>query len=220
MASVAVAAEERSAVTQLVAIAGDESLEPMARAFAVWQLGFDAAPAARGAVIGATTANHPAIRLAAISMLGEAPHFRSDAAIRHRTARALFAGLEDAQSAVRITALLALVNLGSFDYDPATNLTIAVVARELRAWAALHDRDADLQRSMGVVHLLIGEAEPAARVLETSLTLDREGNGTRYLLALARLLQRRPADARALLLEVPESDKYFQHAHEQLKQLP
>ena len=201
-------------------MAGNQQLEPLFRANAVWTLATFPEDPARDAVIAAAEDAHPAIRLVAAAMLGEAPHFRNEPAIKHRTAVTLLQALDDAAGAVRIVALLALVKLGAWDYDPATNLKIARVSLELQAWADLNGEDAGLQRSLGTVYLLTGKPALAARALESSLHLEADGNGTRYLLGLARLTERRPAEARALFLQVPRSDKYFEHAQEQLKMIP
>ena len=86
-----------------------------------------------------------------------------------------------------------------------------------RAHEHPHLDDADSQRDLGMMHLLTGEFDLAAAALEASLGLgDRTST---YLLALARIGQRRLDDARALLRRVSPTDHYYQGAVERLKEL-
>ena len=55
--------------------------------------------------------------------------------------------------------------------------------------------------------------------LQISMGLEPDQPSVRFLLALARLGQRRVDEARALLKQVPPADPYFKLAQERLKQL-
>jgi Tfp pilus assembly protein PilF len=83
----------------------------------------------------------------------------------------------------------------------------------------LYRDDAGFQHDLGVVHLLDGEHDLAAQSLEISLGLEPERPAARFLLALARIGQRRFGDARTLLMQVPASDPFYRTAQERLKTL-
>jgi tetratricopeptide (TPR) repeat protein len=169
-------------------------------------------------LLGLATHREPEARLRAITSLGGTPQI--EPAVKRAVALALFEALDDPERSVRVAALLSLVNMGGWDYDPGHAQRIARVSPELAAWAAEHQTDPAIQRSLGVAYLLTGEPNLAARALEISLGLDPNGESTRYLLGLARMRQQRASDASALFRQVPASDPYYPNAQEQLKQLP
>ena len=63
----------------------------------------------------------------------------------------------------------------------------------------LYRDDAGFERDLGVVHLLGGELDRAAESLQAALTLDPAQPTAKFLLAVARINQRRFDDARTLL---------------------
>ena len=70
-----------------------------------------------------------------------------------------------------------------------------------------------------MVHLLNGELDLAANALAISLGLEPSRPSAKFLLAVTRLGQQRFDDARALLLQVPTSDPFYNSAQERLKAL-
>jgi len=93
------------------------------------------------------------------------------------------------------------------------------VGREFARMERLYRDDAAFERDLGVVHLLGGELERAAESLQIALTLDPAQPTAKFLLAVARINQRRFDDARLLLQQVPTSDPYFRAAQDRLKSL-
>jgi len=72
---------------------------------------------------------------------------------------------------------------------------------------------------LGMVQLLSDRFDPAADALQISMGFDPDQPSVKFLLALARLGQRRVDEARALLKQVPPADPYFKLAQERLKLL-
>ena len=199
------------ALDQLIAIATSPSQDPLTRANAVGYLGGYADQRAATTLVAAAKADHPVIRAAAISSLGRLEIGASRAT--------LLAALDDPRRAVRIPALIALFNKGGGPFDPAEEVRVRRVSAEFAARARLDQDDANTQADLGLVKLLLGEFDLAANALQISLGLNPERPSTKYLLALARLGQRRIDDARALLRQVPPSDPSYRAAHQRLKQL-
>ena len=102
---------------------------------------------------------------------------------------------------------------------PATPRASGSSARSSHARAHLHEDDAVIQRDLGLVQLLSDRFDPAADALQISMGLEPDQPSVRFLLALARLGQRRVDEARALLKQVPPADPYLKLAQERLKQL-
>jgi predicted CXXCH cytochrome family protein len=201
------------AVEGLIAIADDDRRAPLVRANAIGHLGNYSDPRAIAAVVRAAGANHPAIRTSAIAALREAG--RGSPAAR---APAL-AALADPRRAVRIAALLTVIEQGGADLTPTELARFRFVGGEFGAWARVNQHDADLQRVQGIVHLLAGDRDRAADALAISFDLEPEAPTVKYLLAIARLGQRRLDDARVLLKQVPPGDPFYQQAQEQLRKL-
>jgi predicted CXXCH cytochrome family protein len=206
-------ANRPEALDRLTAIVGDDSLGPLTQANAAGYLRNYTGASATTALVGAAKAGHPAIRAAAIASLGQR-------AVQDMVARgAVLAALDDPQRTVRISALVSLVNLGGSPLDPADIERFRRVGREFARMEPLYRDDAGFERDLGVVHLLGGNLERAAGALHISLGLEPDRPSTRFLLAVTRIGQRRFDDARALLLQVPSTDPYYNGAQERLKQL-
>src|SRR5258708_29699540 len=77
------------------------------------------------------------------------------------------------------------------------------VGAEFSDRARLHEDNARIQQDLGLVELLTGSFDGAARTLQISLTLEPDQAAVKFFLALARLGQGRLDDARALLKQVP-----------------
>jgi Tfp pilus assembly protein PilF len=93
------------------------------------------------------------------------------------------------------------------------------VSAELAARARPYQDDARIQRDLGLVQLLAGEVDRGADALQISVGLEPDRPTSRFLLAMARIGQRRVDEARALLKEVASSDPYYEAAQKSLKQL-
>ena len=99
------------AVDRLVAIAADDRQGPLVQANALGYLRQFADPRAAAALFGALKSGHPAIRSAAVASLGQLP-------LKNTAARAaIIAALDDPRRAVRIAALVSLINLGGGPFD-------------------------------------------------------------------------------------------------------
>ena len=202
------------ALDPLVAIAGDTSAGPLIQATAVGYLRRYPGDRARAALLAAAKADHPAVRAAAIASLGYA-----DGAEDSGVQTALVAALSDRRRAVRISALVALINAHGSPLDPPDAERFQSVGREFTALSTLYEDDAGFDRDLGVVHLLGGDVNRAADRLELCLHLDPLRPSAGFLLALARLGQGRVDDARALLERVQRSDPSYAAARRRLQLL-
>jgi predicted CXXCH cytochrome family protein len=202
------------ALDRLMAIAADDRQGPLVQANAVGYLGRYSDARAVTALLIAAKANHPAIRSAALSALGW-PSTGEAGALRP----AILAALSDPRRAVRISAIVSLINRGGGPLGPADQARFQFVGREFATRAHLYEDDASLQRDLGLIQLLTGRFDLAADALQISAGLGPDQTSMKFLMALARLGQRRVDEARALLKQVPTSDPYYQAAQERLKQL-
>jgi hypothetical protein len=209
-------AKAPTALDDLVAIAGDASRAPLTRANAVGYLRNYADARATTALLAAAKNGHAAVRAVAISSLGQRAELSGDAFARG----AVLAALDDRQRAVRIAALVSLINLRGQPLADADLERFRRVGREFARLERLYQDDAGFERDAGLVHLLSGELERAADALQIALGLEPSRPTAKFLLALTRLNQRRVDEARTLLMEVPLSDPYFRAAQERLKALP
>ena len=211
-------ASRPEALDRLIAIAKDDREGPLIRANAVGYLRNYTEARAVTAILAAATAEHPAIRSTAIMSLKLTPHAVADGLRTGDAARAALLGaLDDPRRAVRLSALASLINVGGEPFSAADEKRFRLVGDEFAAKARLYQDNATVQGDLGVVHLLAGEFDLAANALVNSRDLEPNRPSTTFLLALARLGQRRVDEARALLKQVPASDPYFRTAQERLK---
>jgi predicted CXXCH cytochrome family protein len=211
-------ANKSDAVDKLLAVTSDVATSPLIKANAVGYLRKFSDARAAAALLAAAKSEHPAIRTVAISSLGQRA---SDWSGGDEAARgAVLAALDDPQRAVRIAALVSLVNLRGKPLADRDVERFQRVGREFARMERLYQDDAGFERDLGVVHLLGGEIERAADALQIALKLEPGLPAVKFLLAIARVSQRRFDDARALLAEVPSSDPYFRAAQDRLKTLP
>jgi tetratricopeptide (TPR) repeat protein len=206
-------ANRPEALERLMAITADDTADPLARANAAGYLRNYGDVRAEAALLAAAKAGHPAIRGVAISSLGQR-------ATGNDAARsAVLAALDDPQRAVRISALVSLVNLSGPPLAGGDLERFRRVGREFARMERLYQDDAGFERDLGVVHLLGGELDRAADALQIALRLEPGRPSTAFLLAVTRIGQRRYDDARTLLLQVPSSDPYYRSAQDRLKTL-
>jgi tetratricopeptide (TPR) repeat protein len=201
---------------RLLALASDDSVSALIQATAVGYLRNYSGERARQALLVAAKAEQSAVRVAAISSLGHQPA-PMDSPVRS----VLLAALDDPRRAIRIAALVSLINvnasgnpLGTVDVE-----RLRRVGHEYAELSSLYEDDASFDRDLGVVHLLTGEFDRAADVLQVCLRLEPDRPSARFLLAFARLGQRRIDEARALLKQVQPSDPMYEAAQRRLKSL-
>ncbi len=128
----------------------------------------------------------------------------------------LLRALDDAARAVRLSALVSLVN-GGVPPPAADRARFARVSAEFVEQAKMHEDDQVTQADLGLVHLLNGDLERASQALMNSRTLDPAGVRSAFLLGLVRLGQQRPDEARTLFEQVPSSDPFYAAARRQLQ---
>jgi predicted CXXCH cytochrome family protein len=202
-------AKRPEALDRLIAIAGDERQGPLMRANALGYLADYRDPRALATLVAAASADHPAVRSGAIAGLGQA--------VDSRTAPAtILSALDDPRRAVRIAALMSLINRGITPLDAADLPRFKRVSAEFAARAQPYQDDARIQRDLGLVQLLAGDVDRGAEALQISVGLEPERPTSRFLLAMARLGQRRVDEARALLKQVAPADPYYQAAQQSL----
>jgi predicted CXXCH cytochrome family protein len=207
-------ADRPEALDRLIAIAADDRQGPLVQANAAGYLGRYSDPRAATALLAVAKASHPAIRSAAISSLGQQLTTETSA-----PSAAILAALSDPQRAVRISAIVSLINRRGEPLGPGDAARFRFVGAEFAARARLYEDDAIIQRDLGLVQLLSDRFDLAADALQISMGLGPDQPSVRFLLALARLGQRRVDEARTLLKQVPPADPYFKVAQERLKQL-
>ena len=210
-------ANRPGALDQLLALTGDAAASPLIRANAVGYLRNYPDARAGSALLAAARTEHPAIRAVAVSSLGQ--RAAAAAADDDAARRTVLAALDDPQRAVRIAALVSLINLRGQPLAASDLERFQRVGREFARMERLYRDDAGFERDLGVVHLLGGELERAVDSLEIALRLEPAQPTAKFLLAIARISQRRFDDARALLMQVPSSDPYFRAAQDRLKAL-
>src|SRR6266508_1561589 len=201
------------AIERLIAIGEADRYGQLTRANAIGYLGNYTESRAVAAVVRGTAATHPAIRTTAIAALRQTGQGNPAA---HAAVRA---GLADPQRAVRIASLLTLIDRGGADLTAGELERFRLVGEEFGAWASVSQHDVDLQRIQGIVHLLGGEFNRAADALSISFDLEPEAPSVRFFLGMARVGQRRVDEGRALLMQVPRTDPYYEKAQEQLRKL-
>jgi tetratricopeptide (TPR) repeat protein len=200
------------ALDPLIAIAGDTNAAPLVRANAVGYLANYREPRALAALLAAAKDEQPAIRSAALPGLG----VPGGDASRRST---LLAALDDPLRAVRIAALTGLINEGGGPPQGDDARRFHRVSLEFAARARLHEDDAAAQRDLGVVRMLAGDLDEAARAFEITLGLEADRPSVRFLLGMVRFGERRLDEARAWLRQVPQTDPSYAEAQIQLRRL-
>jgi len=205
-------AQRTDMLDRLIAIGADGTQGPLIQANAVGYLGSYKDPRVLPALLTASNADHPAIRSAALTSLGQL-------AEGDRSRAAIVKGLDDPKRAVRMSALMSLVNRGGGPLGPADLPRFQAASQEFAERARPHQDDARIQRDLGLVQLLASDVDRAAAALQISVDLEPDRPSSRFLLAMARVGQGRTEEARALLKEVRSSDPYYKAAQDSLKQL-
>lgn len=201
-------AGKTEALPALIALARETEAGPLTRANALGYLRGYAQPAATSALVDALASQEPLLRMVAASSL-----------VRPEGRDALERALDDPSRAVRVSALVSLVNVGARPETAHLQARWRDVGDEFAAQAALHEDDALSQTDLGLVHLLNGNHAGAARAFELSLDLAPRTPRAAFLLGLTKLAQGRPEDARAWWRRVTDGDPYFGAARDRLRRL-
>lgn len=194
------------ALPRLIALAGDADQGPMVQANALGYLRRYRDPAAESALVAALSDAHPLLRMVAASSLQGAGR-----------RGALWNALDDAKRAVRLSALVSIVNGGDRPSSPGDRARFARVSAEFAEQARMHEDDAVTQTDLGLVHLLNGELARAADALTISRALEPDQARPLFLLGLVRLGEARVDEARALFEQVPAADGLYSAARRQLQ---
>jgi predicted CXXCH cytochrome family protein len=195
------------ALPRLLAIAGDIDQGPLMQANALGYLRNYSDPRAQSTLTQALGAEHPLLRMVAASSL-RGPGAQAS----------LLRALDDSRRAVRLSALVSLVN-GGVRPPAADRARFARVSAEFVELAKMHEDDQVTQADLGLVHLLNDDLDRASQALMNSRALDPAGARSAFLLGLVRLGQRRLDEARALFEQVPSSDPFHAAARRQLQDI-
>jgi len=207
------AAGDPAGLTPLVRIAGDETRPPLFRANALGHLRGYEDPEAINALIAASSARHPAIRVAALLSLtsrGRVPGVR---AVMER-------GLSDERRTVRMAATLGLLNAGVRpSADDALSRALTASMRDHATRADFLRDDATTQLDLGKMFFLAGDWKKAESSVRNALTLDPKAPGGTYFLGLSTIGQGRIAEGKALLRSVDPKDPHRKEAEAVLAKL-
>jgi predicted CXXCH cytochrome family protein len=204
---------ERAALPLLVAIASDDGEPPLVRANATGHLRRYREPAALEALARALADSSPVVRAVAALTVSDLPREVS-------TPSGLPAGVRDPRRIVRVAAAFALLNKGVRELPGEDGRRYDQAKAEYVARAALLPDDATSQLNLGKFLFLDRQVARAAVAFEDALRLRADLAGGHYFLALARLAEGRPADARRHLAKVPPADPYAAPARRLLEKLP
>lgn len=204
---------DRAALSLLAALASDPREPPLVRANAAGHLRRYGDPAALEALARALTDPSPVVRAVAALTLSELP-------AGGPAPRGLASGVRDARRIVRVAAAFALMNKGVRELPGEDGRLYDEAKAEYVARAALLEDDAPSQLNLGKFLFLDRQAARAAVAFEDALRLRPDLPGGHYFLALARLGEGRPADARRHLARVPPADPFAAPAGRLLEKLP
>ena len=205
---------ESTALDGLIRIAMDARQPPIVRANAVGYLRRFPGTRAEAYLAAAASSEHPAIRLSAVLGLGEAGFPAAS------VTPVLINALADSHRVVRVGAALSLMNARVTQLEGQAGVLLEQAKRDYLLRAMLLSDDARVMLDVGKFHLMNKDLAAATKSLETSLRLDLRLHASRYFLALALVAQGRTADARMLLLRIPQTDPYGPAAVKILATLP
>jgi predicted CXXCH cytochrome family protein len=196
------------ALPRLLAIASDQEEGPLMQANALGYLRRYADPRADAALADALRAEHPLLRMVAASGLEGSPGLP-----------ALWQALDDSRRAVRLSALVSIVNGGARPATAGDRDRFTRVSAEFVEQARMHEDDAVTQTELGLVHLLNDDLSRASEALTNSRALDPAEPRTLFLLGLVRLGQGNRDEARKLFAQVPQSSSVYDAARRQMRAL-
>ena len=211
-----VAAREREdgAVERLLELIADKKQGPIPRANALGYLGGFEDPRAFPALVGALEDEHPLVRSVAALKLGERGA-QNPAAAKFFLERSML----DEKRTVRMNAAISLLNLGVQKLQGEAGVRFEEAKKDYVARGAFHADDAPQQLNLGTFHVLAGETDAAAAAYENSFKLGPDQPGIKFFMAVTRLSQNRPKDARKLLEDVDDDDPFAGPAKDLLQKL-
>ena len=125
----------------------------------------------------------------------------------------------DDKRIVRMNAAISLLNLGVQKLAGEAGRRFEEAKADHIARGAFHTDDAPQLANLGRFHVLAGDGGAAAEAFENSYELNPDQPGIKFLMAVTRLAQSRPGDARQLLEEVGEDDPFAADARDLLRRL-
>jgi len=203
------------ATEKLLALIADAGQGPFARANALGHLGSIDDPRVFPTLAGALEDDHPMVRAIAALKLGE-----QQSPERAPPARGVLAtAMLDPRRVVRMNAAISLLNLGVRELQGEAGSMFEEAKADHAARGAFHADDAPQQLNLGRFHVLGGQTEQAALNFENSYDLNPDQPGIKFFMAVTRLSQNRPEDARALLEQVGDDDPFAEPARDLLRRL-
>jgi tetratricopeptide (TPR) repeat protein len=133
---------------------------------------------------------------------------------------ALRGAVRDGRASVRIAAAFSLMSLGVRELPGDDGPRYKAAKDEYVRRAALLGDDAPTQLELGKFLFLDRDYPRAGSAFEDALRLRVDQPGAQYFLALARLGEGRPAEARNALARVPAGDPYAGAVRELLGKVP
>jgi predicted CXXCH cytochrome family protein len=203
---------EMAALPRLLALAADPGEPPLVRANAVGHLRRYRDASSRDGLARALADPSPVVRAVAALTLSSVASAPAPLGLR--------AAVRDARASVRIAAAFALLSLGVRELPGEEGLSYKAAKDEYVRRAALLGDDAPTQLELGKFLFLDRDYRRAASAFEDVLRLRVDQPGAQYFLALARLGEGRPAEARNALARVPAGDPYAGAARELLRKVP
>lgn len=205
---------EAAALPRLLALAADAGEPPLVRANAIGHLRRYRDASSLDGLARALSDPSPVVRAVAALTLSSVPSPSAPAPLGLRAA------VRDGRASVRIAAAFALLSLGVRELPGDEGPRYKAAKDEYVRRAALLGDDAPTQLELGKFLFLDRDYPRAASAFEDVLRLRVDQPGAQYFLALARLGEGRPAEARNALARVPAGDPYAGAARELLRKVP
>ena len=213
-AFVAARNKEPGAVPQLLALVADKEQGPIPRANAIGHLGNFDDPRVFPTLVGAAKDEHPLVRATAALKLGDRGQPNRDTAVM-----VLGSAVADDRRIVRMNAAISLLNLGVQKLAGEAGRRFEEAKADHIARGAFHADDAPQLANLGRFHVLAGDGSAAAEAFENSYKLNPDQPGIKFFMAVTRVSQSRPEDAKQFLEEVDEDDPFAEEAQDLLRKL-
>ena len=213
-AFVAARNKESGAVPQLLALVADEEQGPIPRANAIGYLGDFDDPRVFPTLVGAAKDEHPLVRATAALKLGNRGRPNRDTAVM-----VLGSAVGDDKRIVRMNAAISLLNLGVRKLAGEAGRRFEEAKADHIARGAFHTDDAPQLINLGRFHVLAGDGGAAAEAFEYSYKLNPDQPGINFFMAVTRVSQSRPDEAKKFLEQVDEDDPFAAEAQDLLRRL-
>ena len=213
-AFVAARNRESGAVEMLLTLVADKKQGPIPRANAIGYLGDFDDPRVFPTLVGAAEDEHPLVRATAALKLGDRGQPNRDTAVM-----VLGSAVVDTKRIVRMNAAISLLNLGVQKLAGEAGRLFEEAKADHIARGAFHADDAPQLANLGRFHVLSGDGSAAAEAFENSFKLNPDQPSIKFFMAVTRLSQSRPGDAKKFLEEVDEDDPFAAAAQDLLRRL-